>query len=94
MFMPFAILMTTSDGQKRKIFFILRFHRFESVQGYYDCCVDSIITTVIDSLWENENRKFTYVEMAFFYMWWQEQDAETQYKVKKLVEQGQLDFSM
>ncbi len=29
---------------------------------------------------------------AFFTMWWDEQDEETQDKVKQLVEEGRLDF--
>ena len=70
------------------------FITFASVQGYYDCCVNDIITTVVDSLWENDDRKFTYVEMAFMNMWWEQQTETTQYKVKKLVESGQLDFTM
>ena len=48
----------------------------------------------MDSLLENANRRFTYVEMAFFSMWWEQQTEKTRYQVQQLVEQKQLDFTM
>ena len=32
------------------------------------------------------------MEIAFFWRWWQEQDATTQNEVKRLVQNGQLEF--
>lgn len=49
---------------------------------------------MVEGLAADENRKFTYVEMAFFYMWWQEQSEETRDLVKVLVSEGRLDFTM
>ena len=36
------------------------------------------------------NKKFIYVEMAFFNKWWNEQNENMKKAVKKLVENGQL----
>ena len=38
-------------------------------------------------------KKFIQVETAFFWRWWRQQDEETQDTVKKLVDQGQLQFA-
>jgi hypothetical protein len=56
-------------------------------------CVSCILDSVIHALSENPNRKFTYVEMAFFHMWWNEQTKETKDKVRSLVKHGQLAFA-
>jgi len=54
--------------------------------------VQSIITAMIGELQKNENRRFSYVEQAFFQRWYAEQDAEMQGIVKELVGTGQLEF--
>ncbi|KAL2629535.1 hypothetical protein R1flu_014221 [Riccia fluitans] len=54
--------------------------------------VQYIIGSVIDSLLKNPNRRFIYVEQAFFQRWWRVQTKQMQKKVKKLVESGQLEF--
>jgi lysosomal alpha-mannosidase len=54
--------------------------------------VQYIIDTVIMALQANPARKFIYVEMAFFFRWWREQDTATQTIVKNLVATGQLEF--
>lgn len=36
----------------------------------------------------NPNRKFSYVETAFFYRWWQQQDDAMRHKVQGLVDNG------
>ena len=40
----------------------------------------------------NPERRFIYVEMAFFYQWWVEQTDETKNLVKQLVNEGRLEF--
>ena len=40
-----------------------------------------ILDTVMDELGKNPDRKFIYVEMAFFYRWWNEQTDEMKDKV-------------
>ncbi|KAL3687509.1 hypothetical protein R1sor_013818 [Riccia sorocarpa] len=54
--------------------------------------VQYIIGSVVDSLLKNPDRKFIYVEQAFFQRWWRVQTKQLQKKVKKLVESGQLEF--
>lgn len=64
-----------------------------TVQEYYDTAVESILTTVTAELDKNPARRFTYVEIAFFSMWWEKQSEPTKQLVRRLVAEGQLDFS-
>ena len=50
--------------------------------------VQYIIDSVVQSLLEDPNRKFIYVETAFFWKWWKQQTHELQEKVKNLVNTG------
>ena len=50
------------------------------------------LTSVIDSLLANPQRKFSEVEMKFFSMWWDEQSDERKDKVRQLVKNGQLEL--
>jgi lysosomal alpha-mannosidase len=43
---------------------------------------------VIQSLLENPDRRFVYVEIAFFWRWWQQQTEDMQNTVKQLVNEG------
>jgi hypothetical protein len=54
--------------------------------------VHYILDTVIEELAKNPNRKFIYVEQAFFQMWWQRATQEQQQTTKELVQNGQLEF--
>ncbi|PSN54844.1 Lysosomal alpha-mannosidase, partial [Blattella germanica] len=54
--------------------------------------VQYIIDSVIDSLTHDPNRRFIYVETAFFWKWWVEQTESTQQIVKDLVNEGRLEF--
>lgn len=54
--------------------------------------VKFILDSVVRSLAANPDRKFTYVEIAFFHRWWVQQDEATQTLVKRLVKDGQLQF--
>jgi lysosomal alpha-mannosidase len=49
--------------------------------------VQYIIDSAIKSLLENPNRRFIYVEIAFFWRWWLEQTVDMQNKVRELVNQ-------
>ncbi|XP_074275157.1 alpha-mannosidase At3g26720-like isoform X1 [Silene latifolia] len=60
-----------------------------SIRG---ACVQNVLDSVISSLLEDENRKFIYVEMAFFKRWWRQQSPKLKAKVKELVNSGQLEF--
>lgn len=60
-----------------------------SIRG---ACVQNVLDSVISALLEEKNRKFIYVEMAFFQRWWRQQSEALQTKVKELVSSGQLEF--
>jgi lysosomal alpha-mannosidase len=50
--------------------------------------VQHILDSVIESLLENPDRRFIYVEIAFFWRWWIQQTEDMQNTVRKLVNQG------
>lgn len=54
--------------------------------------VQYILDGVVAELLENPERKFIYVEQAFFQRWWTEQDDQTKASVRALVQAGQLEF--
>lgn len=60
-----------------------------SIRG---ACVQNVIDSMISALLDDKNRKFIYVEMAFFERWWRQQSNTTKVKVKELVRSGQLEF--
>ncbi|CAK9186898.1 unnamed protein product [Ilex paraguariensis] len=60
-----------------------------SIQG---ACVQNVLDSLIPALLADKNRKFIYVEQAFFQRWWRDQSEAVQSKVKQLVSSGQLEF--
>ncbi|OTF77929.1 lysosomal alpha-mannosidase precursor-like protein [Euroglyphus maynei] len=54
--------------------------------------VQYILDTMIEELIRNKERRFIYVEIAFFWKWWQEQDEDQRMIVRELVRTGQLEF--
>jgi lysosomal alpha-mannosidase len=50
--------------------------------------VQYILDAVMHSLEENVDRRFIYVEMAFFWRWWNQQTDDMREKVKRFVNQG------
>jgi hypothetical protein len=44
--------------------------------------VQYILDSVMHSLEENADRRFIYVEMAFFWRWWNQQNEQMRTKVK------------
>ena len=54
--------------------------------------VDLILDSVIDSLIHDPTKKFTYVEMKFFSMWFYRQDEFKKELVRGLVREGRLEF--
>ena len=71
------------------------------VDGYYSgtnsslqhAAVRNVLSSVVLSLGKKPERKFTYVEQAFFQRWWREQDEVTRAATRKLVADGQLSFA-
>ncbi|XP_075400979.1 lysosomal alpha-mannosidase-like [Tenrec ecaudatus] len=56
-------------------------------------CVVNILNSVVKALLANPTRRFTYVEMAFFSRWWQNQTKSIQKTVQELAHQGRLEFA-
>ncbi|EGG20517.1 alpha-mannosidase [Cavenderia fasciculata] len=54
--------------------------------------VQYTLDTAITCLLQNPNRRFIYVEIAYFQRWWNEQTVEMQKLVTSLVKSGQLEF--
>lgn len=50
--------------------------------------VQYILDSVVDQLLKNPDRRFIYVESAFFYRWWKQQSSATQQTVRQLVNEG------
>ena len=55
--------------------------------------VQFILDGVVQELEKDPTKRFIYVEMAFFWRWWNEQDQDTKDTVKRLVQNGQLEFT-
>jgi alpha-mannosidase len=54
--------------------------------------VSRVIANVVSGLLENSARKFSYVEQAFFQIWYETQTPVLQAQVRDLVASGQLVF--
>ncbi|XP_054710202.1 lysosomal alpha-mannosidase-like isoform X2 [Uloborus diversus] len=61
-------------------------------QSIQNAGVQYILDSVITALKQDKNKKFIYVETAFFSRWWNEQHDSVRHTVKKLVCDGQLEF--
>ncbi|KAK4798026.1 hypothetical protein SAY86_030352 [Trapa natans] len=60
-----------------------------SIQG---ACVQNVLDSMVPALLADKNRKFIYVEQAFFQRWWRDQSEMIQSIVRKLVQSGQLEL--
>ncbi|XP_057982567.1 probable alpha-mannosidase At5g13980 [Malania oleifera] len=60
-----------------------------SIQG---ACVQNVLDSTVPALLADKNRKFIYVEMAFFQRWWRDQSEAVQKTVKELISSGQLEL--
>ncbi len=50
--------------------------------------VQYILDSVIEALVENPDRRYIYVEIAFFWRWWNEKSEDIRNTVKQLVNDG------
>ncbi|KAL3813940.1 hypothetical protein ACJIZ3_015208 [Penstemon smallii] len=55
-------------------------------------CVQNVLDSLIPALLADKNRKFIYVEQAFFQRWWKDQSEAVKLTVRELVGSGQLEF--
>ncbi|KAI0513516.1 hypothetical protein KFK09_009540 [Dendrobium nobile] len=60
-----------------------------SIQG---ACVRNVLDSVVSALLEDKNRKFIYVEQAFFQRWWMQQSNAIKKIVKGLIRSGRLEL--
>ncbi|XP_078433957.1 alpha-mannosidase At3g26720-like isoform X2 [Wolffia australiana] len=60
-----------------------------SIQG---ACVQNVLDSVVSALLADKNRRFIYVEQAFFQRWWRQQSDAIKKIVRGLVDSGQLEF--
>jgi len=54
--------------------------------------VQYTLDSVVSELLRSPSRRFIEVEVGFFWRWWEEQDEDTRQEVKKLVNEGRLEF--
>jgi len=62
-----------------------------TVDEYYEEEVQYIYSSVVEALEHDANRRFIFVETAFFMRWWREQSDAMQSRVKRLVSVGQIE---
>ena len=60
---------------------------------YYIDHVQHILTSVVAGLRRVPERKFVYVEQAYFQRWWAEQNDDIRAATRRLVHNGQLSFA-
>ena len=60
---------------------------------YANGAVQYILTSVVDALTANPDRRFVVVEQWFFQRWWNQQDSGVQQRVRALVASKQLVFA-
>lgn len=54
--------------------------------------VQYILDSVVQELLRDPEKRFIYVESAFFFKWWKDQTDELKADVNKLVQEGRLEF--
>ena len=54
--------------------------------------VELVIETVMRELIADPNKRFSYVEIKFFSMWWKYQTEDYKNEIRKLVREGRLEF--
>ncbi|XP_046392611.1 lysosomal alpha-mannosidase-like isoform X2 [Ischnura elegans] len=65
---------------------------FGSQTDIQNAGVQYILDSVVQSLLHDPNKKFIYVETAFFWKWWMRQHDSVRHQVKTLISNGQLEF--
>jgi lysosomal alpha-mannosidase len=65
---------------------------YGSANSYQLASVQYILDTVIPELDKDPSKRFVYVEMAYFWRWWNEQDDTVKKTVHTLVNEGRLEF--
>ena len=66
----------------------IKVNLFSARNDIQHAAVQYILDSVIPALIENPDRRFIYVEIAFFWRWWIQQNEEMQNTVRKLVNES------
>lgn len=94
----------TTDPNKINVHIIAHTHDdvgwLKTVDQYYygtnkrnsDAGVQFILDSIVPQLMMDKDKRFIYVEMSFFSKWWNEQDAQMRSIVRRLVNEGRLEF--
>ena len=64
----------------------------QTVQGYYDSYVHSILNTVVSSLYADKKLRFIWSEIKWLEMWWNNATEVQKKQLKFIVSTGQLEF--
>jgi len=64
------------------------------VDKYYRQLVRYILDTMVTSLYDNQDRKFTQVEVGFFQMYWNEASDFRRQQIRHIISTGQLEFNL
>jgi hypothetical protein len=65
---------------------------WKSFEEYHSSWGEHIIQSVVDSLLEDERRRFIWTEICFFEKWWSNQKESKRMQVRELAKQGRLEF--
>jgi lysosomal alpha-mannosidase len=57
-------------------------------EEYFDERVNTIISTVVQALVDNPERKFSQTEIYYFERWWRRQNDTTISNVRKIIKRG------
>ncbi|KAG7358910.1 glycosyl hydrolase family 38 protein [Nitzschia inconspicua] len=64
----------------------------KTFDDYFQSQTKQILTSVIQALQKQPERKFIWAEISYFEWWWREQTDSTQRSVKELLKNGQFEF--
>ena len=64
----------------------------KTFDDYFRSQTSGIITSVVQALARNKQRKFIWAEISYFEWWWREQTLEMRDMAKQLLQRGQLEF--
>eukprot|EP01083_Nonionella_stella_P244393 850642_1 len=66
----------------------------KTTDEYYVEIIQYIFDTMVPNLLSNPDRRFSYVEMAYFDRWWNEIDEQTKRNTLKILESNQLQINL
>eukprot|EP01112_Ceratiomyxa_fruticulosa_P009601 TRINITY_DN2513_c0_g1_i1.p1 TRINITY_DN2513_c0_g1~~TRINITY_DN2513_c0_g1_i1.p1 ORF type:complete len:1175 (-),score=244.78 TRINITY_DN2513_c0_g1_i1:43-3567(-) len=84
------------EGEELNVYIVPHSHNdpgwWETFEGYYQQWTKGIITSVVNALSADVRRKFIWAEISYFQRWWEDQNEDTREKVRRLVQNEQLEF--